>query len=247
MVVVVSEVRIALEGQLEKVEAAGELLRRVQALLRSRRVEREDLAQADRALRTITATGPAPRRFSTDPEVVSAFNAAAEAMSAILREGRALCRLLDVPLPCAVNELRAALEPHLPIHLSATLLGTPLENVGVLLIPSLLAVAGFPTPVGTPIAPFLLAAGLFLALSVVHGTKRVVVSATRLRLGARSWALNDISRFVVEGPSMVVATIETHAGTTCEVLLPGAIDPLIVALRSGGVAVSVQFRSEASS
>lgn len=67
-------------------------------------------------------------------------------MRAILREGRALCRLLDVPPPCAVNELRASLEPHLPIHLSKTLSGTPLENVGVLLIPSLLAVAGFLTP-----------------------------------------------------------------------------------------------------
>lgn len=239
-----SDARLQLEGKLEKVESSVAVLRRAQERLRSRLVTHSDLQEVERALKAVFAAVPFTRRFSTNPEVVSAFNAAAEAMRAILSEGRALCRHLDVPSPRSVNEVRASLAPHLPIHLSKTLIGTPLENVGVLLIPSLLAVAGFLTPVGTPI---LLAAGLFLSLSLVHGTKRVVVSATRLRLGARSWALNDISRFVVEGPSMVVATIETHAGTTCEVLLPGAIDPLLLALRSGGVAVSVQFRSEASS
>lgn len=235
-----SEVRIALEGQLEEVEASVERLKRVQELIRSRRVGRDDLAHVDRALRTIAATVPATRRFSTNPEVVAAFTLAAAAMKALLTDARRLCRLLDVPLPNSVQELRPALEPHLPVRLSATLAGTPVENAGALLIPAMVGAAGVFAPAGTPMMPFLIAAGLFLGLSLVHGTKRVVVSATRLRLGRRAWSLNDVRRIVVEGPSLVVATIETSSGQTCEVLLPGAIDPLIEALRAGGVAVSVQ-------
>lgn len=240
MVVVVSEVRIALEGQLEQVEASVERLKRVQELIRSRRVGREDLVAVDRALRTIAATVPATRRFSTNPEVVAAFALAAEAMTALLANSRRLCRLLDVPLPKSVHEVRPALEPHLPVQLSATLVGTPLENAGAVLIPAMVGVAGVLSPDGTPIAPFVIAAGLFIGLSLVHGTKRVVVSSTRLRLGRRSWSLTDVKRIAVAGTSMVVATIETTTGANCEVLLPGAIDRLIAALRARGVEVSVQ-------
>lgn len=235
-----SDVRIALEGRLEQVEAAVEKLRRVGALMRNTRVAREDLDRVDLALRTIAATVPATRRFSTNPEVVAAFRAVAAEMTQLLRGARRLCRHLDVPLPRSLHEVRAALGPHLPIHLSTTLARTRREKVGALLIPALLIGAAVVVPAGVPVLPLLIAALALLGVSFVHGTKRVVVSATRLRLGARSWALDDLRRIVIDGPSMVVVTIETTAGTTCEVLLPGAVDPLLAALRTCRVSVSVR-------
>lgn len=238
-----SDLRVQLEGSLERLEASADVLRRMRELIRAKRISRDDLVQVDRAFRTIFGTVPSTRRFATNPEVVSAFTRAAESMTAILVEARRLCRLLDVPLPRSVHELRPALEAHLPVHLSATLVGTPLENAGALVIPTMLGMAGVLAPASTPFTPFMLAAGLFLGLSVVHGTKRVVVSATRLRLGRRSWSLNDVVRVEVEGPSMMVAKIETRDGSTYEELLPGSIDPLIGALRAAGVSVSVQMRA----
>ncbi|MBL8936061.1 MAG: hypothetical protein JNM69_16000 [Archangium sp.] len=124
--------------------------------------------------------------------------------------------------------------------MSTTLARTRREKVGALLIPALLIGAAVVMPAGVPVLPLLIAALALLGVSFVHGTKRVVVSATRLRLGARSWALDDLRRIVIDGPSMVVATIETSAGTTCEVLLPGAVDPLLAALRTCRVSVSVR-------
>ncbi|MBM4782960.1 MAG: hypothetical protein GQE15_35220 [Archangiaceae bacterium] len=239
-----SDVRIALEGRLEQLEASVVFMRQVRALVDKRGVARAALEQVDLCLRTIAATVPATRRFSTSPEVVAAFESAGAEMTQLLRAARRLCRHLDVPLPRTVLEVRAALAPHLPIHLSTTLAGTRTENVGALLIPALLVGAAAVLPAGAPV--LLVVALVLLGVSFVHGTKRVVVSATRLRLGPRSWALDDIRRIVIDGPSMVVA-IETTHGTTCEVLLPGAIDPLLAALRACRVPVSVQLRAEETS
>lgn len=159
-----------------------------------------------------------------------------------------IAEAIGVPLPRSVHEVCRVLAPHLPVRMSALVMGPPVELVALFVVfPAWCAiVAGLSAALGAPHAiPVVVGFWLSSVFFCVKRSVRVTVTESVLRVGTHEFALADIRAVTVELPGWLrgrgaraTVRIESRRGVSTTVTMPNALGPFIKALRQSGVRVT---------
>lgn len=243
--------RIQLEGKLEQVERSIAALKRVADGLRSGELGPSTLESIEEENTRLESLLPELRRHHASKEVSDALALVKPTREMLMKNAARLSRTLELPAPRTVHEVSSVLAPHLPVSFATRLYGPWWQLAAMAVIPAMLGFAARHAPSGVPVFQFVIAVTVVQFVALLASSKRVLVSASSLRLGRLSWPLAELRSVHFQlpgfvrrrGRQVVHVTIETKAGRRTQVQLPNVADRLIEVIRRSGVSVSVDSGS----